>query len=79
MRKTILRNTILASAFIAGLAFTSCKENQNEETETETLETVPGEDETTSPIDTVITEDDTIIDTGDTRTPNVNPIGEQEP
>lgn len=69
----------MAFTLFAGLVFTSCKDNRNEETETETLETVPGEDATASPIDTVMTENDTIIDTGDARTPNENPIGDQEP
>ena len=77
--KMMFKNTVMAFALFAGLVFTSCKDNRNEETETETLETVPGEDATTSPIDTVVTDDDTIIDTGDTRTPNENPVGEQEP
>ena len=69
----------MACTLVAGLAFTSCKDNRNEEMETETLETMPGEDPSTSPIDTVVREDDTIIDTGDARTPNENPVGEQVP
>ena len=51
MKKTI-RNTIMAFALVAGLSFTSCKDNRNEEMETETLETMPREDPSTSPIDT---------------------------
>ena len=79
MKNTILRNTLLAAVLVAGLGFTSCKDNRNEEMETETLETVPGEEPSSSPVDTVVREDDTIIDTGDTRTPNENPVGEQVP
>lgn len=77
--KMIFKNTVMAFALFAGLVFTSCKDNRNEEMETETLETVPGEEPSSSPVDTVVRENDTIIDTGDARTPNENPVGEQVP
>lgn len=77
MKTTFLRNTLLISALAAGLSFTSCKDKtEAETTETETIETTEG---TQSPIDTVVTDDDTIIDTGDASKPNDNPVGTQVP
>lgn len=68
----------MASALVAGLSLTSCKEKAETETttETETLDTTEG---TQSPIDTVVTDNDTIIDTGDASKPNTNPVGTQVP
>jgi hypothetical protein len=77
MKTTFLRNMLVALALIAGLSLTSCKEKTEETTtETETLETTEG---TQSPIDTVVTDNDTIIDTGDASKPNSNPAGTQVP
>jgi hypothetical protein len=79
MKTTFLRNTFMAAALVAGLSLTSCKEKtetETETTETETLETTEGYE---SPIDTVVTDNDTIIDTGDASRPNKNPVGTQVP
>lgn len=76
MKTSFLKNTLLASGLIAGLCLTSCKEKTETTTETETIETTQG---TQSPIDTVVTDNDTIIDTGDASKPNKNPVGTQVP
>ena len=82
MKTSFLRNTLLASVLLTGLSLTSCKEKtetettETETTETETLETTEG---TQSPIDTVVTDNDTFIDTGDASKPNGNPVGTQVP
>ena len=77
MKTSFLRNTLLASVLLTGLSLTSCKEKtETETTETETLETT---EVTQSPIDTVVTDNDTIIDTGDASKPNGNPVGTQVP
>lgn len=77
MKTTFLRTALMASVMVAGLSLTSCKEKaETETTETETLETTEG---TQSPIDTVVTDNDTIIDTGNASKPNTNPVGTQVP
>jgi hypothetical protein len=78
MKTIFLRNAFMAAALVAGLSLTSCKEKTETETttETETLETTEGHE---SPIDTVVTDNDTIIDTGDASKPNKNPVGTQVP
>jgi hypothetical protein len=76
MKTTFLRNMLMATVMIAGLSLTSCKEKTETTTETETLETTEGNE---SPMDTVVTDNDTIIDTGDASKPNDNPVGTQVP
>jgi len=75
MKTTFLRNTLMASAMIAGLMLTSCKEKTETTTETETIESTGNE----SPMDTIVTDNDTIIDTGAASDSDQNPAGTQVP
>lgn len=80
MKIEFLKHTALALIVTAGVAFTSCKGN-NEGSDADTdpdTELLDAED--TSPIDTVVTPDnDTIIDTEGTRRLDENASGTQVP
>jgi hypothetical protein len=80
MKIDLLKHTALAMMIIAGIAFTSCKDNNagsDADTDPDT-ELLDAED--TSPVDTVKTADgDTIIDTEGTRRLDENAADDQEP
>lgn len=59
MKTIFLRNMLMASVLVTGLSFTSCKD-KTEDTSTDT-ETVVPENGSEAPMDTIVTEDDTII------------------
>ncbi len=77
MKTTVLRNTVMALVLTSGLSFTSCTDN-TEETTTDT-ETVVPENGSEAPMDTIVTEDDTIIETGTNKDTKENPVGTQAP
>lgn len=77
MKTTVLRNTVMALVLTSGLSFTSCKD-KTEETTTDT-ETVVPENGSEAPMDTIVTEDDTIIETGTNKDTKENPVGTQVP
>jgi len=76
MKTTVLRNTFMALACIAGLSLTSCKDKSETTTDTETV--VP-ENGSEAPMDTIVREDDTIIETGTSNDTKENPVGTQVP
>jgi len=77
MKTSLLRNTIMASVLLASLSLTSCKDKEETTTDTETIDTT--EETRESPIDTVVKDNDTIIDTGGASDSKENPAGTQVP
>lgn len=79
MKTTYLRNTIMASLMITGLSLVSCKDKTETEAETttETIETTEGASE--APFDTVVTDNDTVIESGTKNDTKENPVGTQVP
>ncbi|MDV6169693.1 hypothetical protein R1T16_14750 [Flavobacterium sp. DG1-102-2] len=77
MKTSLLRNTIMASVLLASLSLTSCKHKEETTTDTETIDTT--EETRESPIDTVVKDNDTIIDTGGASDSKENPAGTQVP
>lgn len=78
MRK--LTRTVLALCVMASLAMVSCKDKDVQDTETEMIETegVDNTDVSDEPyMDTIVTDDDTIVKTGGGT--NENPAGDQVP
>lgn len=77
MKTSLLRNTVMASVLLASLNFTSCKGKDETATDTETIDTT--EETRESPIDTVVKDNDTIIDTRGASDSKENPAGTQVP
>jgi hypothetical protein len=79
MKATILRNTMLATALVAGLAFTSCKEKaEDADTNTTTTDSTSGM--TSEPIgDTIVSDKDTVVETGTANDTKENSTGTQVP
>jgi len=83
MKTNFVKNTMLATALIAGLAFTSCK-NKTDEGDDRATDDVEAVDSTagmsSEPIgDTIARKNDTIIKTGTENDTKENPIGTQVP
>jgi hypothetical protein len=79
MKTTFLRNSLFVALLATGLAFTSCKEKT---TETETTTEVTDTTGTLSsePIgDTIVTDKDTVVETGTPNDTKENPTGTQVP
>ena len=77
MKTTFLRNTLMVSVLAIGFSFTSCKKKTETETDTTTeIETTEGSE---APMDTIVREDDTIIQTGTGNDTKENPTGTQVP
>lgn len=76
--KTFLKQSAFVALFAAGLSITSCKDNNagsDADTDNDT-ELLDAQD--TSPVDTVVKDGDTLIDTEGTRNSNET-VQEQEP
>lgn len=78
MKTTFLRNSLFVSLLATGLAFTSCKEKTETETTTEVIDSTGTV--TSEPIgDTIITDKDTVVETGTANDTKENPTGTQVP
>ena len=76
MRK--LTKTMLVLSVMVSIAMVSCKDKDGQETETLETEAVDNTEVADEPfMDTVVTDDDTIVKTGGGD--NDNPVGEQVP
>lgn len=79
MKTTFLKNSLFVPLLVAGLTFTSCKE-KTEQTETTTEVTDSTGTMSSEPIgDTVVTDNDTIVETGTENDTKENPTGTQVP
>lgn len=80
MKATFLRNSLFASLLLTSLAFTSCKEKTEADTTdgTEVMDSTDGM--TSEPIgDTIMTDNDTVVETGTANDTKENPTGTQVP
>jgi len=83
MKTTFFKNSMLAMALFAGLAFTSCKNkaddgDNNHSDDTEAVDSTAGM--SSEPIgDTIVRKNDTIVKTGTENDTKENPIGTQVP
>lgn len=67
----------MASLLVTGLSLVSCKEKTETETTTETIETTEGASE--APFDTVVKDNDTVIESGTKNDTKENSVGTQVP
>jgi len=80
MKTTFLRNTLMISVLVAGLSLTSCGDKKTDaETNTTEADTLNNGAAVESPIDTIVKDNDTIIDTGAASESNKNAAGTQVP
>lgn len=80
MKTTIIRSMLMAAVLTAGLSLTSCKDKTSEtDTTTTEADTLDGGGNPESPIDTIVKDNDTIIDTGGASDSKENPAGTQVP
>ncbi len=80
MKTTIIRSMLMATMLTAGLSLTSCKDKTTEEGNMTTeADTLNGGGAVESPMDTIVEDNDTIIDTGGASDSKVNPAGTQVP
>jgi len=80
MKTTFLKSTLMISVLVAGLSLTSCGDKKSDtETNTTEVDTLDGGGAVESPIDTIVKDNDTIIDTGAASEPNKNAAGTQVP
>ena len=80
MKTTFLRNTLMISVLAAGLSLTSCGDKKTDaETNATEADTLNNGGAVESPIDTIVKDNDTIIDTGAASESNKNAAGTQVP
>jgi outer membrane murein-binding lipoprotein Lpp len=80
MKITFLKSALMVAVLATGLCLTSCKNKaNNSETTTTEVDTLNGGGAPESPIDTIVKDNDTIIDTGGASDAKENPAGTQVP
>lgn len=81
--KALARTAVFAFAIASFVTLGSCKDKNENEMDGDTTTTTTTNDMDgelrESPMDTVVTDNDTVVKTGGADEPNVNPVGEQEP
>ena len=81
MKIKFLKNTLMLSMLLAGLALTSCK-NKADETGADNAvatDTLSGDNVNETPADTVITDKDTVVEMGTKNDSKENAVGTQVP
>jgi len=80
MKTHFFKAVLYTGLLIGSLSLGSCKGKETENTETEATDTIPEEGMSSVPVaDTIVTDNDTVVDMGGNDSNKENPVGEQVP